>query len=366
MSTFVEFWKERNIKAMKDIEYILEEKKEMVLFLTEEGLEFEENFHILFVEIFQSSFSGLMDKFNNMQEKIMSIEYIEGEEEKILKNEKLTPDQKAKAVEILSEIKTRLNQVNKIGEEVPRLYAELHFILDIEGIEKKDKEIEEKEEVANLQEKNDLKLNIISRLIGCFVFSLYAYMDIYCMSLFQSIICCCPPEMLFDVYGQLQNATNPIRSVESLLKTISILSGEEEKEILKIVNQRVNSIAEWKERYNSFSTFIKIRNTVAHKQPFLDVDVLKEIFPKITKRIEEEMDENSLKLDDIMTGESVRLSIADDIIQALWENVVNMLYIREIGFESTKYLALIDRLVFGFLDDIKCFEEIEETETSES
>ena len=98
MSTFAEFWKKRNENAMKDIEAILKKEKEIVLFLTEEGQEFEDNFHILFAEIFQSSLSGLVDNFRTMQEKIMTIEYVEEEEEKILKSEKLTENQKNKAV----------------------------------------------------------------------------------------------------------------------------------------------------------------------------------------------------------------------------------------------------------------------------
>jgi len=44
-------------------------------------------------------------------------------------------------------------------------------------------------------------------------------------------------------------------------------------------------------------------------------------------------------------------------MRSFWDNVINLIYLKKIGFESSIYLALIDRLVYDFLNDINCFEE---------
>jgi hypothetical protein len=363
MSTFTELWKERSKAIMKEIDefLIVEKKDEVYLFLTEDGLDFEENFNILFVEIFQSSLSALMNKFENMQDKLMSFEFVVDEEEKILSSEELTEEQRKRTINIFSKIKEGIKQTEKVGKEISELYAELHSLTDDENNDSEEKGEENQNNNNEMKkEENEIQLDVLSRLIGCFVFSLYAYMDVYCMSLFQSIICCCSPENLFDVYERLHTASNPKKSVEALLKIISILNDEEEKEVLNIVNQRVNSITEWKERYESFKDFIKIRNKIAHKKPILDIEELKKKFPKLTEKTEEKIKEETLKFEEALSSQLIRISIADSIVKSFWENFVNLIYLREIGFESSIYLALIDRLIHEFLNDIGCFEENDE------
>ncbi|MHA1224182.1 MAG: hypothetical protein ACTSP3_13220 [Candidatus Heimdallarchaeaceae archaeon] len=360
MSTFIELWGERNKTIMRDIEELLskEKKEDVRLFITKEGLDYERNFNILFVEIFQSSLSGLMNKVNSMQEKLMSLDFTEEEEKRILSFEEITEVQKNRIGEIFSEIKFRLKQLKKIGEEISKYYVELHSITDYENNEEKVHDEKDSENVIEIgKSENGTQIDVLSRLVGCFVFSLYAYMDVYCVSLFQSIICCSSPESLFDVYDQLNKATNPRRSVEALLKTICILYDEDENVILNLVNQRVNSIIEWKERYDSFKTFIKIRNKIAHRQPFLDIEELKMKFPKLSKKIEIEIKEQTLEYEKFLNSQPIRISIAEDMMRSFWDNVINLIYLKKIGFESSIYLALIDRLVYDFLNDINCFEE---------
>ncbi len=345
---------------MDDIDVVLKESGgDNYIFCTEDGIVFEENSNILFVELFQASMSALMEDVQAMQEKIVSIEYLESEEKKILTLETLTPEQTDKAKKIFTDIKNRIKTINSNSKEVVDLYQELSSvnIKDNNNITKPkiDDNSSTKKETNN-ENTDKLKLNVLSRLIACFVLSLYTYMDVYCMSLFQTLICCSNPEDLFDIYDQLREARNPIKSVESILVILSLSNNKKEKTLLNIVNQRINSIPHWKKRKEAFETFKIVRNRVAHREPLLSIEDFKQKFPDFPE-IDKEISKGKEEFEKILNTPHIFLSFAKEFMQKISEIMTIMMIVRAVGSESYTYLALIDRLVFEYLQDNECLPE---------
>ena len=227
MNPFTELWKGRCIKIMENIDEISTrgDKENVVeLFVTEDGIVFEDNFHILFVEILQASFTSLSNAFAKIQDEVFSLKYVTNEEQRILNSPNLDSNQKERIQTIFAEIKEGVKQIESLGRKIPELYAELHSINESSITNNKPSSEHVEEKKPDVEEAEEKKINILSRLIGCFVFSLYAYMDIYCMAIFQSIISCCSPENLFDVYSKLKSATNPMRNQKQWSSVISVVS----------------------------------------------------------------------------------------------------------------------------------------------
>lgn len=180
----------------------------------------------------------------------------------------------------------------------------------------------------NLDEIISKILNIIN---SYYFLALYAYIDLYSMSLYKFVISQLEEDELFETVKGFNAMENPGKRIWSIKKTLNVI---EDKKFDELRKSRT-----WKE---SFEILIKLRDFIAHRDPKLRVSLLEEKFSstiktKAKKQIKKAFDHQAfIKLDDRV------LSKIKEIIEPY---LLILFLLLEIGKDCYGYLALIDNLI---------------------
>ncbi|MCK4878019.1 MAG: hypothetical protein KAT03_10550, partial [Candidatus Heimdallarchaeota archaeon] len=278
-------------------------------------------------------------------------EFLKTSEKAIDLAQNINDEQKKMGKRLLNEISERFDQLFTLfPENKPKEVK----------INKENQSSTDTIDTNNSEQKEIIEMQGIPRLLACFVFSLYTYMDIYCMSVIQSLICCSLPENLYGIYEQLRSASNPEDSVNIILRSISLLYELEKKELPGIMRECLKESHEWRNRKEFFSDYKKLRDRIAHREPVLYIEELE----KKTANLSENGKNRIERYKSDMFGKENLDKIPEDflklIVEPFYGNIVNLIIAMEIGIECITYLALIDRIVYFFREDFECLEEEEE------
>ncbi|MCK5158934.1 MAG: hypothetical protein KAR08_07245 [Candidatus Heimdallarchaeota archaeon] len=201
-------------------------------------------------------------------------------------------------------------------------------------------------------------LRIINRMTEYYILKLYAYLEIYSISLFQHIISNIETDIIFDVLSKIPRTSNPISMIEALLKSFII----EEKRDLKykqrnktLYSELIEQITKtaWEYDFYYVEEFIKFRNIIAHRKKLASHDEFEKTFPNQVKSANERLNlevKNIKKSDEFIKIRNffVHMGIEEFVLKELhdlFEDMKFLLTIDEIGKSCFRYILLIDNII---------------------
>ncbi|MHA1221673.1 MAG: hypothetical protein ACTSP3_00165 [Candidatus Heimdallarchaeaceae archaeon] len=204
---------------------------------------------------------------------------------------------------------------------------------------------------------------IISRMTEYYILKLYAYFDIYSMSLFQYIISTIETDVIFDVLSKVTKTSNPLRVVEALLKSFNVEETDffdPKHQNVTLYTELIESISKTNWEYDLFyvENFIKFRNIIAHRKKLASLKELEKRFPKQVKsannRLKSELQnvkktEDFQKILDFFVDMGLEKRVLVEI-DTLLEDLKYFLTIREIGTSCYRYILLIDNIIYLFFN----------------
>lgn len=180
----------------------------------------------------------------------------------------------------------------------------------------------------NLDEIISKILNIIN---SYYFLALYAYIDLYSMSLYKFIISQLEEDELYETVIGFNAMENPSKRIWSIKKTLNVIDDEKFDELR---NGRT-----WKE---SFEMLIELRNFIAHRDPKLRISLLEERFPRALKSKAKKQIKKVFNHQAFIQLDNQVLSKIKEITESY---LLTLFLLKEIGKECYGYLALIDNLI---------------------
>lgn len=241
-------------------------------------------------------------------------------------------------------IREKLETTNEEDELRKKMFIDM---LEEEQ-EDKEKQENQKTETKKLEE-IVLDLQVTKRMTDYFVLTLYTYLDVYSTALLQYCICSVSSDSLYFILERQQKATNPIERIKVILEIFT----EDGQRTLSDLRKKLFQKTNWDSDFLAFTSFRKFRNTVAHSRTLATVEELEEAFPKQTqfakKEIEKIKREQSKKKEWNKILASIEpLNLNQKIIaeiKTIFEELLSLYIIAELGKSCTKYMAFVDSLM---------------------
>lgn len=236
-----------------------------------------------------------------------------------IRNEKKLSEEEMQDLEQFEEILEKVNTLIETPEKE-------------ENAEKKEQEEEGFEDVIN-------KLKPISRMIDYFILTLYAYFDVYSMSLFQETISKIQIEKIYGVMESIRQFRNPKETIQKLLQCLITNKGIKLSNVL----EKVLKEADWGNTYNVLDTFKELRDKIAHRKPLTSPTILKEEF-KIEKQIAERKYKKAYKN---FQKQKIPEELKELFYSVLKELEIFIL-VGELGRSVFRYVFCVDNLVYSY------------------
>ena len=297
---------ERFLLKFKDIEKlrskIISDKKDpnqdFEDFKTDSGKDFEQNlqdlsdfmYSILFKPIFLTNELTLWRFFKE------TLEFVFNSSFKILENKNITK-----------------NEINEIKQSIIKLSQyDLNKILKNRSVD----------------ENSFSDVNLYDHMISHYIISLYAYLDLSSMSLYQLVVSKMSEDEIFEVVNSFKPRENPKKRINNILKNLYFLTKRELKNLFQSTTWETN-----------IDKLIELRDEIAHKKPLTKIQTLYERFPQNLKESQSFVKKELKKSKSEMKA----------FFETMKERMELLFTLMSIGEEYLCYLLMIDIIVYSHL-----------------
>ena len=177
---------------------------------------------------------------------------------------------------------------------------------------------------------NEIITKFLNQINSYYFLALYAYIDLYSMSIYKYVISNLEEEQLFDIVINFNAMDNPTKRIGCIKKTLNLIN---ETRFNKLLRGRT-----WKE---SIEKLIELRNFLAHRDPILRKSLLEEKFPKTVKT---KALKQTKKVFQQEAFNNLNNHVLTKIRKIIEPNLLILFMLIEIGKDCYGYLALIDTL----------------------
>ncbi len=180
------------------------------------------------------------------------------------------------------EVRGKMREIVEQSEESPEKIDEIEKKID-EAIKDDEKKENSFAEFFNVLKKE----NIFDRINSYFFLTFYTYIDLYTISLYQHVISKIDVTKVYDVIDGFKPSSNPSDRLKQILKKLELKDKKNLYEKLDLVRNFESD----------FINFIKLRNSIAHREPLTTYQTIKKNFPKIAKKAKKINEKQSKKTD---------------------------------------------------------------------
>jgi hypothetical protein len=247
-------------------------------FRTNFGQEFEENYDDLLVfSGVVSILPGLMNTVEFFLRGLFQGDIFAKAEKMITEDTTKSLEEKNNEIKLIDEQKKYFQSLFSARKHENELLPDKS--LDTDAVDKTDQNQaitnEEQVQAATQEDMSKVfdgwqKLKLLQRITAYFTLTLYAYIDVYSVSLFQHVVARIEPEELYDYLLDFNVKKNPEKQINHVLKKIGL-------------SQALGTLladCSWKIYKKELRALIDIRNIIAHRKPMTDIAEIREKFPK--------------------------------------------------------------------------------------
>ena len=334
-----------NYKTADDLLNNLEECP----FVTEFGIDFHDNYieltqFALFANFMETAIGFVRVEtkdFLSKDSNFFSLDPITEYHKKLIEKTKMSEEQRNK---VQNQIKKIEKEYRKYQEKFQQDFKDLDELFPTKKSNTEDQVIKSEEELNQYGTDYFLK-QIPRKIFSNFILELYAYIDIYTMSLIQFVINIISTENVFNFIKNIlkeRALSNPKDAIKYILGFLRL---ESNKKVSKMLEE-MQEPREWSIDDEALSFFIDIRHIFAHKNPFLEIDEMMEMqkFHRYKPIIEKEKEKIKLEEQDVV------LEPLEKLVFYMKKMMPYLVFIKELGFSCYRYLCIIDNLITEYYD----------------
>jgi len=239
----------------------------------------------------------------------------------------LSEEEDEQAVSLVEEIEGLWDTGMVKLEELMSLTSKREEVIENSSVEETDQLDDDKDWIENLD-----VLNITDRMNGYFVLSLYAYLEMYVMSLIQAVLSKLEPGDIYSGLREFRYTNNPMDGIKGVIK---LLGDQAKQDFTHLIKQD----SYYQNYKDAFEKLHEIRNKVAHKQPIASYNELMNTFPYLQKSLKEMIAEMNTSYQDI------GLPLADDLFKGMVNSIGPAMILVELSKFCLKYLIIVESFV---------------------
>lgn len=185
----------------------------------------------------------------------------------------------------------------------------------------------------------DVISQVIARLNSYYFLALYAYLDLYSLSIYKLIISELDETKIFKLMKNFRVLSNPLAKISQIKRSLNL--------VVKYELNKESKIESWEK---DFDKFINQRHSIAHRDPVVEILSLDAEYQEIVKKAKEK---STTKIDELFQDFKSQKEVYAKIANIFGDILQTLYILMEFGASCFKYLALIDIVVDDYIRNNK-------------